>query len=201
MKQILISVLMTAFVATTAQAQTKKTVPPPPPQAKKMVAPTYQQPATITSSAPSWGAPGFQHEVDINFSKGYLQTYKVADKSYTDLYVFGSYSHDLGQNVQAGADVGLQTLDSKTYITLAATGTYNLDANYSDSVLFKGGLGLFPIIKDGDVKNEFGLYVGAGKRFKLWDHVNYKPMLVVSKISDQDATILVQFLNISLNWN
>lgn len=199
MKQLLISAMMTALVATTAQAQTKKTVPPPP--AKKMVVPTYQQPATITSSAP-WGAPGFQHEVEINLSEGSLRTYKLAGKSYTDLTLMGAYNHDLGQNVQVGADVGLRSFDSKTYITLVATGTYNLDANYSDSVFFKGGLGLFPVSKDnGDIKNEFGLYVAAGKRFKLWDHVNYKPFISIAKISDQDAEIAVQFLNISLNWN
>jgi len=200
MRNIFVAVVSAIALSVTAQAQTKKTVPAAPP-ARKMVTPAYQAPATVQTT--SWvGHSSFQNEVDVNLSGGYLYSYKRNSKSYTDLNVYGTYSYDLGQNnVQVGADVGLQTFDSSTYLTLVATGTYNIDPNYADSIFFKGGLGLFPVLKDGDVKNEFGLYVGAGKRFKIWDHVNYKPMLMIAKISDLDAEFRLLFLNISVNWN
>lgn len=200
MTKIIFATLATVLLTVSAQAQTKKAVPAAAP-ARKMVTPSYQAPVSV--STPAWGH-AFQNELDLNLSEGYLRTYKIGSKSYTDLNLFAAYSYDLGQNLQVGADVGLQSFDSTTRITLVGTGTYNLDPNYSNSVFFKGGLGLYPVQKDlasSDIKSEFGLYVAAGKRFKLFDHVNYKPMIAIAKISDLDAQITVLFLNVSINWN
>ncbi|MBC7467610.1 MAG: outer membrane beta-barrel protein [Bdellovibrio sp.] len=205
MKNIIFVIASALILSLTANAQTKKAVPAAQPPARKMVTPGYS-PATVSSPsiASSWGH-GFQNEFDLNLSEGYFKTYKVGSKSYTDFNVFGAYSYDLGQNIQVGGDVGLRSYDSSTRITLVATGTYNIEPNYADSVFFKAGLGLYPIDKGSngntDIKSEFGLYVAAGKRFKLWDHVNYKPMVKIAKISDLDAEITIQFLNVSVNWN
>lgn len=210
MKNIMFAVVSALIVTVTAQAQTKKTIPATQPPARKMVTPGYS-PATVSSPsiASSWGH-GFQNELDLNLSEGYLRTYKEGSKSYTDIAIFAAYSYDLkqetNQNIQVGGDVGLRSFDSSTRLTVVGTGTYNIEPNYADSVFFKGGLGLYPVNKSTttgstDIKSEFGLYVAAGKRFKLWDHINYKPMIKIAKISDLDAEITIQFLNVSVNWN
>lgn len=201
MKKIIFATLATVLLTVSAEAQTKKTVPATTP-ARKMVTPSYQAPVSV--STPAWGHV-FLNELDLNLSEGFLKTYKIGSKSYTDISVFAAYSYDIGQNIQVGGDVGLRSFDSTTRFTLVGTGTYNLDSNYSNSIFFKGGLGLYPVDKgtaaSTDIKSEFGLYVAAGKRFKLFDHVNYKPMISIAKISDLDAQITVTFLNISVNWN
>ncbi len=200
MKTVL-SILVGLIISGTAHAQTtapqKKTSTAP----RKMVVPTYQQP---TSSPSTWSGNSFKHEVDLNFSQGYFRTANSGGKSYSDLNVFASYSYDFGHNFQIGGDGGIQSVDSTTKLTVVGTGTYNLDSDYSNSIFFKAGLGLFPITKvtatGVDNKSDIGFYVAAGKRFKLWDHVNYKPAIVISKISDQDVQFTVQFLNVSLNF-
>ena len=175
------------------------------PVGRKTVQPAYQQPAATTSSTGWSYGNTFKHEVDLNLSQGYFRTYNVGGRNISDLNVFGSYSYDIGRNFQVGGDAGFQSVDSITKLTAVATGTYNLNANYADSIFFKAGLGLFPVTKVNigkiEDKNDFGLYLEAGKRFKLWDHVNYKPAIVIAKISDFDVQFTVLFLNVSLNFN
>ena len=172
---------------------------------QKKVSPAYQQ---NTSSAPAWAmGSGFRHELDLNLSKGYLNTYYNGAKNITDISVAGSYSYDIGSNFQVGGDAGFQSVDSISHLLLVGTGTYNLDSNYSDAIFFKAGLGLYPVtrviiatakIED---KNEVGTFIAAGKRFKIWDHVNYKPFVAITKISDLDVQFTIQFLNVSVNFN
>lgn len=196
MNKMIFAAFATVLLSFGANAQTRKPVP-----ARKMVTPSYQTPATYSSS--TWGH-SFLNELDLNMSAGYLKSYKVGTKSYTDLTLFASYSYDIGHQIQVGGDAGLQSFDSTTRLTAVGTGTYNMDANYADSIYFKAGLGLYPVDKgtltSSEIKTEFGLYVAAGKRFKIWDHVNYKPQVMIAKISDLDAQITVQFLNVSVNW-
>ncbi|MFZ3230840.1 MAG: hypothetical protein WA160_11595 [Pseudobdellovibrio sp.] len=199
MRNIMLALIGVIFLATTGYAQTQRAAPP---TIHKMVVPTYQQPATAPSAI--WNSHNFKNELDLNLSEGYIRTYKAGGKSITDINMFAAYSYDIGNNIQVGGDAGFQSVDSTTRLTVAGTGTYNMDTNYSDSVFFKGSLGLYPIDKGTttvDIKNEFGLYASAGKRFKLWDHINYKPMISIGKIGSQDATISIQFLNVSVNWN
>lgn len=199
--KIVVSVLVGTLLAATTYAQT-----PQPRRAAphKTVIPAYQQP---TSYSPVWSiGTGFKHEVDLNLSQGYFRTYYNGAKNVSDLNIFASYSYDLGQKFQVGGDAGFQSADSTTKLTIVATGTYNLDADYGNSIFFKAGLGLYPVTKISalgkiDDKNEFGLYVAAGKRFKIWDHVNYKPFIAIAKISDLDAQFIIQFLNVSFNFN
>ena len=200
MKTVL-SILVGLFISVAAQAQTttsqKKTTAMP----QKMVVPSYQQPS---SSTPLWSGNGFKHEVDLNVSQGYFRTFNSGGKSISDLNVFASYSYDFGHNFQIGGDGGFQSVDSVTKLTVVGTGTYNLDADYANSIFFKAGLGLYPVTKVSptgiDNKSDIGFFLAAGKRFKLWDHVNYKPALVISKISDLDVQFTVLFLNVSLNF-
>ena len=198
--KLVLSMIAAAVLAasTTGYAQTR-------PLVKKTVQPAYKQP-TATTSTTGWSyGNGFKHEVDLNLSQGYFRTYNVAGKNISDLNVFASYSYDIGHNFQVGGDAGFQSIDSISKLTAVATGTYNLDANYADSIFFKAGLGLYPVTKITNFKiedkNDFGLFVAAGKRFKLWDHVNYKPFVAVAKISDFDVQFIVQFLNVSVNFN
>lgn len=187
-------VLVPILMAVTAQAQQRKAAPAP-----KMVTPAYEQPTTTYS----W-SNGFTHEFDINLSSGYLKSYKAGNKSITDVQVSASYSYDFTSAVQLGADVGFRSFDSESRFTLVGTGTYNFASDYSDAFFAKGGLGLYPVTKTSNTgtpenTNEVGFYIAGGKRFKIWDHVNYKPFIAVQKVSDNDAEFTIQFLNISLN--
>ena len=201
MRKTILSILVGLIISIATQAQSttpqKKMTAP-----RKMVVPSYLQPSSSTSP---WSGNSFKHEVDLNFSQGYFRTYTVAGKSISDLNIFASYSYDFGHSYQIGGDAGIQSVDSTTKLTAVGTGTYNLDSDYANSIFFKAGLGLLPITKVSptgiDNKSDIGFYVAAGKRFKLWDHVNYKPAVVISKISDQDVQFTVQFLNVSLNFS
>ena len=189
----MILVLVPILIAVTAQAQQRKAAPAP-----KMVTPSYEQPTTY-----SW-SNGFTHELDVNLSSGYIKSYKIGNKSVTDFQIFASYSYDFTSAIQLGADVGFGSFDSESRFTLAGTGTYNFASDYSDAFFAKGGLGLYPVTKISNTgtienKNELGIYIAGGKRFKIWDHVNYKPFISVQKISDNDAEFTIQFFNISLN--
>ncbi len=194
MKTILVA-LVSTFFAVAVGAQQRPS--------KKMVAPGYQ-PTTYSSSYSS--SSDFLHEVDLNLSQGYFRSAKVGSSTVSDLSILGSYSYDFGQQIQVGADVGLRSLDSLTRFTLAATGTYNLNPDYANSLFFKGGVGFYPVFKVSasgnlDNKNELGIFVSAGKRFKIWEHVNYKPSIMILKVSDIDPELTLLFLNISLNTN
>lgn len=182
----LLTLLISTVVATAVNAQ-----------ARKLVAPGYQPVAT------GWGS-SFLHEFDLNLSEGYFKSYKLGSKSITDVALFASYSYDFQSPFQLGSDLGIRSFDSETRFTLAATGTYNFDQVYASSFFVKGGLGIYPVQKissNGNLenKNELGLYIAAGKRFKIWEHVNYKPFISIAKISDIDPEFTIQFLNISLN--
>lgn len=190
----MILVLIPMLLAFTAQAQQRKAAPAP-----KMVTPSYEQPTTTYS----W-SNGFTHELDVNLSSGYLRSYKSGSKSITDFNVFASYSYDFRSSIQLGADIGFSSFDSESRFTLAGTGTYNFDSDYSNAFFAKGGVGLYPVTKTSSTgklenKNEIGIYIAGGKRFKIWDHVNYKPGISVQKVSDNDAEFTIQFFNISLN--
>ncbi len=187
-------VFVSILFSLSSQAQQRKAAP-----AAKMVTPSYQQPA----QSYTW-SNGFTHEVDVNLSSGYFRSFKSGSKSITDFSIFTSYSYDFMSQLQLGADVGLSSFDSTSRFTLAGTGTYNFNPDYADSIFVKGGLGFYPITKISDTgtvenKNEIGLYVSGGKRFKIWDHVNYKPSISILKISSADPEFNIQFLNISLN--
>lgn len=182
----LMTLLILTFLTSTGNAQ-----------AKKLVAPGYQP------VNKGWGS-SFLHEVDLNLSQGYLKTYKLGSKSITDFAMFVAYSYDFRSQFQLGGDVGFRSFDSETRFTLAATGTYNFNQVYANSFFAKGGLGIYPVQRISNTgnlenKNEIGLYIAAGKRFKIWEHVNYKPFISIAKISDIDPELTIQFLNISLN--
>lgn len=191
----LILVLIPVLLSVSSHAQQRRAAPAP-----KMVTPSYQQPTTY-----SW-SNGFTHELDVNLSSGYFKSYKVGSKSISDFSVYGVYSYDFMPQIQLGGDVGFRSFDSETRFTLAATGTYNFNSDYSNAFFAKGGLGLYPVTKvssSGSIenKNELGFYIAGGKRFKIWDHVNYKPGIAILKVGDADPEFTIQFFNISLNTN
>ena len=194
MKKIVL-VLIPLLIAVSSPAQQRKVTPAP-----KMVTPSYQQPTTY-----SW-SNGFTHEFDLNLSSGYFKSYKLGSKSITDFSIYAVYSYDFMSQIQLGADIGFGSFDSQSRFTLAATGTYNFNTDYSNAFFAKGGLGLYPVTKISNAgtienKNELGVYIAGGKRFKIWDHVNYKPGISIQKVGDVDPEITIQFLNISLNTN
>ncbi len=196
---IILGALLTLTVHAAPPPPAKKVVP------RKTVSPAYQQNTSLT---PSWAmGNGFRHELDLNLSKGYLNTYYNGAKNITDINIAGSYSFDIGRNFQVGGDAGFQSVDSISHLTAVGTGTYNLDSDYSNSIFFKAGLGLYPVTRINlttakiEDKNEVGLFIAAGKRFKIWEHVNYKPFISITKISDLDAQFSIVFLNVSLNFN
>lgn len=152
-------------------------------------------------SASTYAAPGFLHEIDVNLSQGFFRS----QNGNTHIEILGDYSYDLGNGFQVGGIAGIQSKsgsgNSNTGLTAVATGTYNFDYNYSDAFFAKAGLGLYPHTDNkGDYKNDIGFFIAGGKRFAIWNHVNYKPLVMLKSISNDDAEFIIQFLNISLNF-
>lgn len=172
------------------------------------------RPATgsATASSPtaplasSWSSFGGQtHEFDLNLSKAEIHNYKIGDNSYTDINIFGAYHHYLNKNnLQVGGEGGLMAFpdgtSSKTLIALMGVVTYNLDSDLTNSMFGGFGLGLYPAYdkSNGKYDSKFSFMFNAGKRFSLWNHVNYKPAFRIMKRGDMDMEFFIEALNFSL---
>lgn len=148
---------------------------------------------------------GHQNEIITNFTNGSFYSGERVKNggSVTTIQVQGKYLRTLTANIQAGGQVGLLSLSgggSETLLTALAVGVYNFDVNFKQSFFAEGGLGIFPVQSEttGDYESKFGLYVGGGKRFPIWERVSYIPTLALVKKGDLDFGFDIQFLNFSI---
>lgn len=149
----------------------------------------------------SWGNP--QHEVQVGLSPGTFQSTKVGNSSVTIIQARGSYARHLKQNWQVGGEGAFYSTSggakSQSYFEAFGFGNYNFDLDLKKSFYAKAGLGMFSVLNDkSDYESKFGFMVGAGKRFPLWDRVQYNPEFRLFKKGSQDPTFELQFLTISL---
>jgi hypothetical protein len=197
-----------------AKTKTKPTniVPDSTAQVAGNTTPRSQAPAaTSVPTAPlasSWSSFGGQtHEVDVNLSRAEIHSYKLGDSSYTDINLAAAYHHYLGKNnLQVGGEGGLMSFpdgtSSKTLIALMGIVTYNIDSDLINSVYANAGLGLYPAYDKSNFKydSKFSFMFNVGKRFNLWNHVNYKPYFRLMKRGDMDMEFYIEALSFSFMY-
>jgi hypothetical protein len=164
---------------------------------------SYYGGSTYTSSA----SYGYENEFITNFTRGYLFSGKTTKngESQTDIVLSGKYLRNFNSNIQLG---GLAEIDSvsgggrnsETLLTLVGVGVYNFDMNFKQAFFAEAGIGIYPVPKESAPGHEskFGFYIGGGKRFPLWDRINYIPTIELIKKGDLDIAFDIQFLNFSI---
>lgn len=167
-------------------------------------------PSTYTAPNSAPGVTGYfplgmKHEIDINFSSGLIHSYKVGNKTYTDIDILGSYSHSLGNGLQILGEAGITSWpdtggDHKALITVMGGATYNFNADLVDAVFVQGALGLMPASEKDkvDYSSKFSFFLGAGKRFTLFHRLSAKPIFRIYKRGDMDMDYLLMPFNISM---
>ncbi len=146
----------------------------------------------------------YVNEASISLSEGRISF----GNSSTTIKLGGSYSYMLDRGLQAGVDAsfasysGSNSLDT-TYISIFATGTVNfpMERDIRQAAFAKVGFGFSDLDSPPrDKKSEFGFKVYGGKRFPIWDHIEYAPMGGIYKIGSRDAVIEIIPLNITAVW-
>lgn len=159
-----------------------------------------------TPTAVSYGAPTVQEIQVGSFGAGSLFSEKAGGSSITLIEARGSYSRVYyRENMQIGGEAHFVSSSggakSTSYVELGVFGNYNFDTVLDRSLYAKVGLGTFNTINDkGDNESKFGFLAGLGKRFPIWDHVNYNPEARLYKKGDLDPSFEIAFLNVSLMW-
>ena len=128
----------------------------------------------------------------------------------TTFDIGASYLHYLRDGFQVGGEGRLRLLskevsvsgNSETLLDLAAVGAYNFQSDLKNSIFVKAGVGIYSVEKDNadGYESKLGLFVGAGKRFALWNNVSYTPELRLVKKGDIDMGIEIALLNFSVIW-
>lgn len=145
-----------------------------------------------------------KNELDLNLSELKIHSYKIGDESYTDINILGSYSYLLQSELQLLVEAGIGSsnygTEKKTLLTLMGGATYNFDSRLDESFFVQGAIGLHPAFDKDDLKydSQFSFFVGAGKRFSIWNNVTLKPLIRISKFGEMDAEFLIQPLNVSI---
>lgn len=152
------------------------------------------------------------NEITTNLTRGYLDSEKRCSNcsSGTDLYLSGAYNYYWKQGIQIGGEGSLgiissehsRTGSSETLLSLAAVGTYNLEHDLKNSIFVKAGVGFYPILNDthSGYDENLGIFVGAGKRFQLWNNISYSPELRLVKKGNLDLGIEISLINLSIFW-
>lgn len=162
----------------------------------------YYSGSSSYGSSVAYGTP---NEIITNFTSGRLLSGKACKDcdSATNITVNGMYLRSINSEWQAGAQAGIEITgggDSETLLTLVGLGVYNFDTNFKQAFFVIGGLGLYPVPKEGAPGHEskFGFTIGGGKRFPLWGNVNYIPTVSMVKKGDLDIGFDIEFLNFSI---
>lgn len=207
MKTILMVLALMGFTMT-AQAQSKKLIKQTPAASSS---PTYSSssPSTFTSSGNSQ-----KREFDLNLATGFFKSYKAGKDTVNELGVGGTLLFLIQDQFQLGGEIailsisgaasttaagGASTSINGTQTTFVAVGAYNFTRNLEESFYAKLGLGLFPGRNDkAEIENKFGFYAGIGKRFELFNKINYKPELRINKVGSEDISFTIYLLNTSI---
>lgn len=162
---------------------------------------------TTSSGSMSWlpAAAGAQYvnEFQTSYSGGSFTTSKVGTQSLTIINVNASYARLIKEKIQVGAEAGFNSTSggatSSSSFTAMGFGTYNFDESFQTSFYGKGGLGMFTVTSaTGSNESKFGFMVGGGRRFPIWDRINYNPEVRLYKKGDADPNFEIQFLNLSI---
>jgi hypothetical protein len=162
---------------------------------------TYTPGTTAYGSSISYG---YSNEIITNFTSGNLITEKpcnaVGCKSQTTTMLQGAYLRSINANIQAGARMVINNNGDETLFTLLALGVYNFDTDFKNAFFGQGGIGIYPVLKSNlsGYENKIGFFIGGGKRFPIWDRVNYIPSISLVKKGDLDIGFDIEFLNFSL---
>lgn len=155
----------------------------------------------------SWlpAAAGAQYvnELQTSYSGGSFSTSKVGTQSFTIININATYARLIKEKIQVGVEAGFNSTSggavSSTSFTAMGFGSYNFDENIQQSLYAKGGLGMFTVANaSGGNDSKFGFMLGGGRRFPIWDRINYSPEVRLYKKGDFDPTFDVQFLNLSI---
>lgn len=145
----------------------------------------------------------YSNEILTNFTYGHMYSEENCKgcSTTTDIAAMGTYLRTINANIQAGGQVGIESIsgggDSHTLLTLMALGVYNLDTNFKDAIFIEAGLGILPVLDNGTYDNSFSFLAGVGKRFPLWDRISYVPTLDIVKKGSLDMGFEIQFINFS----
>lgn len=141
-------------------------------------------------------------EFMISASGGSYTTSKVGDESISVLQVGGALAMEITDEVQAGAEIGFANVSGgggTSTFDIMAFGVYNFDTPIKDAMYAKGGVGMFSVPKTAtENETKFGFMAGIGRRFPVWDKIQYTPEARLFKKGDADPSIDIQFLNFSV---
>jgi hypothetical protein len=161
----------------------------------------YTTPSTYSSSV----SYGHQNEIIATYGHGFLtsgQGYKNGP-TVTNIEIAGKYLRTLTANIQVGGMAGISSFSgsgSRTGLTAVGVGVWNFDVDFKEAFFAEAGAGIYPVLNStqSDFESKIGLYVGGGKRFPIWERVNFIPSAYLVKKGDLDVGIDIEFLNLSI---
>lgn len=165
---------------------------------------------TTTTTTESPGAPLslFESELDINVSGGFYRKYKDATgKEHTESQLQLAYLQNFHSPFQLGGALGMYNNDSKSYLTIYATGVANLVPDYTNAFYVAGSAGAKTVDQvdennQSEIKQKANFYgqLAIGRRINIRKHISYKPFIAVSKAGNLTPEYTVNFINFSINW-
>jgi opacity protein-like surface antigen len=208
MKKMIAAIALTALAFTSSAFAAKTTKSP---GTKVSDASWSQDRAYASSGSMTFGGGTFTNEIQTNLSGGFFHSgnqCKDCDSG-SAISAALSYLRYLKDNFQVGGEAAINILseeysgtgDSATTFKIVGVGVYNFDADLKNALYAKLGVGLYPVIDDGDWETQFGFFLGGGKRFSWIGNVSYTPELRLTKAGDLDMAVDIYFLNFSLLWN
>lgn len=162
---------------------------------------------TITTTETTGPLSTFESELDINLSGGFYRKYKdAAGTEHTESNIQLTYLQNFHTPFQLGGAAGMSSTDSKSYLTIYATGVANLVSDYTNSFYVSGSAGVKTIDQINEVtlevtqKANFFGQLTLGKRINIRKHLSYKPFVAVSKAGNLTPEYSIHFINFSINW-
>jgi hypothetical protein len=156
--------------------------------------------AGTANAASSGGGAGFQHEININGTAGSAGLVSIPTKGgSTVIAITAGYAYTLSPMFQIGIYPSFAYASTPSSTVLNALGgfTVNFDgANIQDSIFLFAAAGLRDIT--GTAK--FALRGDLGKRFKVWEHVNYRPTAGILWMDGTSVVINVELLSASIQF-
>ncbi|WII73107.1 outer membrane beta-barrel protein [Bdellovibrio sp. 22V] len=162
----------------------------------------------------SYYGGSYTHEILTSFTQGSFVSGKECEDcdSSTNLTLQASYLQTWKNNMQWGFEGGIRMLSeeisgtgsSETLFQIVALGVYNFDNDMKNAIYAKAGIGLYPILErdagGNDYENQFGFFLGIGKRFAWLNNVSYTPELRMVKRGDIDIGFQIDVLQFSIYW-
>ena len=148
----------------------------------------------------------FEHEISTAFTGGAYTSAKVGTTTVSTLAAQASWVKFIRPKIQAGGEAAFTSMSggalSTSFFDVMGVVNYNLEDNTRESIYVKGGLGLFavPNTTGTGYDSKFGFMAGAGKRFPLWERIQYSPEIRLVKKGDLDVAFNIYFINLSIMY-